>query len=234
MYMLNFHTPVTKNQDLITFGVSVFDSDWFTMDIMTQIVIGFRDGFLTTRQRPFSQSSWKIRIYNCITVSVCGWYEFGKTITTLHFGGKWNTLREICHSRSSNRSNTGLYSVTIIYFMKCPMNSRKSSPVIHSDLLLSSRRYHRNRNNFQSVCKRSDIKDWFVWDQWVQCLRMRWKRLVRFHVRLLYELYLWLCNTKKYNLRYHYGARGSVVMLCYKPEGRWFESRWGHWIFQLT
>jgi hypothetical protein len=29
---------------------------------------------------------------------------------------------------------------------------------------------------------------------------------------------------------------GSVVVeaLCYKPEGRWFESRWGHWIFQFT
>jgi hypothetical protein len=21
---------------------------------------------------------------------------------------------------------------------------------------------------------------------------------------------------------------------CYKQEGRWFDSRWGHWIFQLT
>jgi hypothetical protein len=31
------------------------------------------------------------------------------------------------------------------------------------------------------------------------------------------------------------GARVSVVeALRYKPEGRGFESRWGHWIFQLT
>jgi hypothetical protein len=31
------------------------------------------------------------------------------------------------------------------------------------------------------------------------------------------------------------GARGSVVeALCYKPEGRGFDSRSGHWIFQLT
>jgi hypothetical protein len=28
------------------------------------------------------------------------------------------------------------------------------------------------------------------------------------------------------------GASGSV--LCYKPEGRGFDSRWGHWIFQLS
>jgi hypothetical protein len=32
---------------------------------------------------------------------------------------------------------------------------------------------------------------------------------------------------------------GNVLLhkggaLCYKPEGRGFESRWGHWIFQLT
>jgi hypothetical protein len=28
------------------------------------------------------------------------------------------------------------------------------------------------------------------------------------------------------------GNRGGA--LCYKSEGRWFDSRWGHWIFQLT
>jgi hypothetical protein len=25
-----------------------------------------------------------------------------------------------------------------------------------------------------------------------------------------------------------------VELLCYKPEGRGFDSRWGHWIFQFT
>ena len=30
--------------------------------------------------------------------------------------------------------------------------------------------------------------------------------------------------------------RGSTVvkMLCYKSEGRWFDSRWCHWNFSLT
>ena len=32
------------------------------------------------------------------------------------------------------------------------------------------------------------------------------------------------------------GDRGSTVVkvLCYKLEGRWFDSRWGHWNFLLT
>jgi hypothetical protein len=31
------------------------------------------------------------------------------------------------------------------------------------------------------------------------------------------------------------GVRGSAVVkaLCYKPEGRGFNSRWGHWIFSI-
>jgi hypothetical protein len=30
------------------------------------------------------------------------------------------------------------------------------------------------------------------------------------------------------------GARGSLVeALCYKREGRWFDTLWGHWIFQM-
>ena len=32
------------------------------------------------------------------------------------------------------------------------------------------------------------------------------------------------------------GHRGSTVVkvLCYKSEGRWFDSRWCHWNFSLT
>jgi len=32
------------------------------------------------------------------------------------------------------------------------------------------------------------------------------------------------------------GDRGSTVvkMLCYKSEGRWFDSSWCHWNFSLT
>jgi len=32
------------------------------------------------------------------------------------------------------------------------------------------------------------------------------------------------------------GDRGSTVVkvLCYKSEGRWFDSRWCHWNFSLT
>jgi hypothetical protein len=38
---------------------------------------------------------------------------------------------------------------------------------------------------------------------------------------------------------WRHGIRGQAVVylveaLCYKPEGRGFDSRWGHWIFQLT
>ena len=33
-----------------------------------------------------------------------------------------------------------------------------------------------------------------------------------------------------------YGDRGGTVLkvLCYKSEGRWFDSRWCHWNFSLT
>ena len=32
------------------------------------------------------------------------------------------------------------------------------------------------------------------------------------------------------------GDRGGTVVkvLCYKSEGRWFDSRWCHWNFSLT
>jgi len=32
------------------------------------------------------------------------------------------------------------------------------------------------------------------------------------------------------------GDRGGTVvkMLCYKSEGRWYDSRWCHWNFSLT
>jgi len=34
----------------------------------------------------------------------------------------------------------------------------------------------------------------------------------------------------------HLGNRGSTVVkvLCYKSEGRWFDSNWCHWNFSLT
>jgi hypothetical protein len=33
-----------------------------------------------------------------------------------------------------------------------------------------------------------------------------------------------------------WGDRGGTVIkvLCYKSEGRWFDSRWCHWNFSLT
>jgi hypothetical protein len=42
----------------------------------------------------------------------------------------------------------------------------------------------------------------------------------------------------KYKFNFTYiqkGARGSVVVkvLCYKPEGRGFKYRWGHWFFSI-
>jgi len=35
---------------------------------------------------------------------------------------------------------------------------------------------------------------------------------------------------------YIYGDRGGTVfeVMCYKSEGRWFDSRWCHWNFSLT
>jgi hypothetical protein len=38
------------------------------------------------------------------------------------------------------------------------------------------------------------------------------------------------------NLNREIGDCGSTVVkvLCYKSEGRWFDSRWCHWIFPLT
>jgi phage antirepressor YoqD-like protein len=38
-----------------------------------------------------------------------------------------------------------------------------------------------------------------------------------------------------YIISYQYGDRGGTVVkgLCYKSEGRWFDSRWCHWNFSL-
>jgi len=48
---------------------------------------------------------------------------------------------------------------------------------------------------------------------------------------LLYVLHS-LNNTSNFI----YGDRGGSVVkvLCYKSEGRWFDSRWCHWKFSLT
>ena len=41
---------------------------------------------------------------------------------------------------------------------------------------------------------------------------------------------------KLYSSFIHIGDRGRTVVkaLCYKSEGRWFDSRWCHWNFSLT
>jgi len=44
------------------------------------------------------------------------------------------------------------------------------------------------------------------------------------------------CSRVKFNFYFiYYGDRGSTVVkvLCYKSEGRWFDSRWCHWNFSL-
>ena len=48
------------------------------------------------------------------------------------------------------------------------------------------------------------------------------------------DLYRGISDFKKgYQPRGDYG--GTVVkVLCYKSEGRWFDSRWCHWNFSLT
>ena len=49
-------------------------------------------------------------------------------------------------------------------------------------------------------------------------------------------LYQVLVNIYIYIYIYIYGDRGGAVIrvLCYKSEGRWFDSRWCHWNFSLT
>jgi hypothetical protein len=45
-----------------------------------------------------------------------------------------------------------------------------------------------------------------------------------------------LCYGKAMSITYSGGGRGGTVVkaLCYKSEGRWFDSRWCHWNFSLT
>jgi hypothetical protein len=47
----------------------------------------------------------------------------------------------------------------------------------------------------------------------------------------------WQNYTEKIHIAYRYvfGARGSILVkaLCYKPEGRGFETRWGEWNFSI-
>jgi hypothetical protein len=47
----------------------------------------------------------------------------------------------------------------------------------------------------------------------------------------------YLVPTRKIrSVNIYYGERGGTVVkvLCYKSEGRWFDSRWGRWNFSLT
>jgi len=46
---------------------------------------------------------------------------------------------------------------------------------------------------------------------------------------------IWIATNKK-NVQSREEARCSSVVkaLCYKSEGRWFDSRWCHWNFSLT
>jgi len=43
-------------------------------------------------------------------------------------------------------------------------------------------------------------------------------------------------HTKFSGIDYLLGDRGNTVfkVLCYKSEGRWFDSKWCHWNFSLT
>ena len=53
----------------------------------------------------------------------------------------------------------------------------------------------------------------------------------------LYQLFcLHFLTLKLFRSTNLYGDRGSTVVnvLCYKSEGRWFDSRWYHWYFSLT
>jgi hypothetical protein len=46
---------------------------------------------------------------------------------------------------------------------------------------------------------------------------------------------LLLCHFRILNLQNWTADGGTVVkVLCYKSEGRWFDSRWCHWNFSLT
>ena len=59
-----------------------------------------------------------------------------------------------------------------------------------------------------------------------------------YYIRILGHIFM-LSNIVDIILRIFYvmvGHRGSTVVkvLCYKSEGRWFDSRWCHWNFSLT
>jgi hypothetical protein len=41
----------------------------------------------------------------------------------------------------------------------------------------------------------------------------------------------WLYSSLYY---YYYAVAQLVEALRYKPEGRWFDSRWSHWNFSMT
>ena len=43
-----------------------------------------------------------------------------------------------------------------------------------------------------------------------------------------------LCIAAFYRTYYLSADRGNTVVLGYKSEGRWFDSRWCHWNFSLT
>jgi hypothetical protein len=77
--------------------------------------------------------------------------------------------------------------------------------------------------------------------------RLSWLRLIEVFSQSLLQERAWIlpeqghCRFVPVPLKYtchptSRGARGCAVgwALCYKPEGRGFESRWGHWILQLT
>ena len=50
------------------------------------------------------------------------------------------------------------------------------------------------------------------------------------------KVYLWMFRCSNTAVLLTIGDRGGTVVkvLCYKSEGRWFDSRWCHWNFSLT
>jgi hypothetical protein len=65
------------------------------------------------------------------------------------------------------------------------------------------------------------------------------------HPHSAFALLLWdamfvllqMCNKNYSFIYFNLGGHAVALLieaLCYKPEGRWFDSRWGYLIFQLT